>query len=155
MPARPALAVVAGLFLAGCGGSASSDAGASPRVVASIAWIADLASRVAKGRGTVTILVPPGANAHTYQPKPSDARQLAKADLFLDNGLGLNEAITGFAKENLPAKATTVFVAETAVAQSELIAAPQSCHSGCHQGLNPHPWLDPRHAGWWPTPGAS
>ena len=34
----------------------------------------------------VTCLIPPGANPHNYQMKPSDRKALAKASLLLHNG---------------------------------------------------------------------
>src|SRR3546814_8487967 len=33
--------------------------------------------------------VPPGGDAHVYQPKPGDAKNIARADLVVVNGLGM------------------------------------------------------------------
>jgi len=37
----------------------------------------------------VTLLLPPGAEAHTFEPKPSDIIKINKADIFLYNGEGM------------------------------------------------------------------
>ena len=58
-------------------------------VVASFSILADFARQVGGERVTVTALVGPNGDTHVYQPKPSDARELAAARLVLVNGLGL------------------------------------------------------------------
>ena len=40
-------------------------------------------------RVEVTVLVPPGAEPHTYEPTPSQMKDVAKADLYVMNGAGL------------------------------------------------------------------
>lgn len=57
------------------------------RVVASFSVIADFAKNVGGDRISVTTLVGPGGDAHVYEPKPSDAAAMAKADVVLVNGL--------------------------------------------------------------------
>jgi len=52
------------------------------RVVASIAPLADLVSRVGGDRIVVHLLVPNGISPHTFDPKPSDIKTLEGADLF-------------------------------------------------------------------------
>jgi zinc transport system substrate-binding protein len=40
-------------------------------------------------RVQVTVLVPPGAEPHTFEPSPAQMREVAGADLFVQNGAGL------------------------------------------------------------------
>lgn len=56
------------------------------RVLVTINPYADLIERVAGGRATVTTLLPPGASPHAFDPTPSQAAQLANADLIIMNG---------------------------------------------------------------------
>ena len=137
------LAAVALVAAPACGGaSASKDL----VVVSTVAPLVDLVSTVAGDRAEVRGLIPPGENGHTYQPRPSDAKALAGADLFIDNGLGLNESVSGFAFENLPEEATARFLGDS-IPASGLIGAPGSCHEGhCHGPVNAHVWPDPRYA---------
>lgn len=59
------------------------------RVVASIAPLADFARQVGKDRVAVTLLLPPGASPHTYEPTPRTITSITKADLFITVGSGL------------------------------------------------------------------
>ena len=99
------LALASLLFWAAACGSASpapSATGAPPNatgapvgkkltVVATTTIIADLARNVAGDTASVTSLLGPGVDPHTFQPAPRDSQILAGADLILENGLGYEE----------------------------------------------------------------
>jgi zinc transport system substrate-binding protein len=55
-------------------------------VAASIFPLYDLAREVGGARAQVFLLVPPGAEAHHWEPRPSDLAQLGQADLFVHLG---------------------------------------------------------------------
>ena len=59
-----------------------------PRVVASFSILGDMVREIGRGRVTPMVLVGPDHDAHAYQPKPSDLRAVASADLLVTNGLG-------------------------------------------------------------------
>jgi zinc/manganese transport system substrate-binding protein len=69
---------------------AASAAGAAVpmNVVAGSTVVQDLAQRIGGERVAVSGLLPPGIDAHHYQPVPEDIRRLATADLVVLNGLG-------------------------------------------------------------------
>ncbi|WP_244490810.1 metal ABC transporter solute-binding protein, Zn/Mn family [Aureimonas frigidaquae] len=70
--------------------TASAPAHAEPlRVVASFSIIGDFAAKVGGDRIALTTLVGPNGDAHAYEPRPTDARALAEADVVLTNGLEL------------------------------------------------------------------
>ncbi|MBE7184121.1 MAG: metal ABC transporter substrate-binding protein [Methylobacterium mesophilicum] len=56
-------------------------------VVASFSVIADFAKNVGGDRVSVTTLVGPDGDAHAYEPKPADAKAMARARVILVNGL--------------------------------------------------------------------
>lgn len=56
-------------------------------VVATFSILGDLAKQIAGDRIELTTLVGPGGDVHVYEPRPSDAAALKKADLILVNGL--------------------------------------------------------------------
>jgi ABC-type Zn uptake system ZnuABC Zn-binding protein ZnuA len=58
-------------------------------VVATTSIIADLAQNVGGERVNVDALLPPGADPHTYSPKPSDVQAIAHSQILFKNGLGL------------------------------------------------------------------
>jgi ABC-type Zn uptake system ZnuABC Zn-binding protein ZnuA len=83
------------LLLAGCsgsGGGADGDGGGGGlRVVATTTQVADLAANVGGDRVQVTSLLKPGIDAHDYEPSPADIDAIARADLVVQNGVGLEE----------------------------------------------------------------
>src|SRR5215470_14073280 len=83
MPLRAFLAV---LLLA----LAALPASAEPKlkVVATFSILGDLVASVGGDKVDVSVLVGPDADAHTYQPRPTDARTLAAAQVLVSNGLG-------------------------------------------------------------------
>ena len=57
-------------------------------VVASFSILADLARQIGGERANVRSLVPPNGDAHAFEPTPAHVRQLASADVYIQNGLG-------------------------------------------------------------------
>lgn len=68
-------------------GPARAQAAALP-VVATFSILADLVKAVGGDDVSVSALVGPDGDAHSYAPTPADARQLAAARLIVVNGLG-------------------------------------------------------------------
>ncbi|HYD05862.1 MAG TPA: zinc ABC transporter substrate-binding protein [Reyranella sp.] len=58
------------------------------KVVATFSILADLVHEVGGERIELATLVGPDSDAHTYQPRPTDARTLAAAKVLVSNGLG-------------------------------------------------------------------
>jgi len=69
----------------------SPGAGDRIRVVTTSSVFGDLIDNVGGDRVAVTSLVPKGSDVHTYQASPGDLRAVASADLFVMNGLGLDD----------------------------------------------------------------
>jgi ABC-type Zn uptake system ZnuABC Zn-binding protein ZnuA len=86
---------LAALVVAGCsasGGGAGGDrtgGGGRLRVVATTTQVADLAANVGGDRVQVTSLLKPGIDPHDYEPSPADIDAIARADLVIENGAGL------------------------------------------------------------------
>lgn len=58
------------------------------RVVTSFSILANMVTVIGEDAVTVTSLVGPDGDTHSYQPTPEDAKTLAGADLIFINGLG-------------------------------------------------------------------
>ncbi len=58
-------------------------------VATTIAPLGNFVTAVGGDKVEVTVLVPPGAEPHTYEPTPSQMKNVAKADLYIMNGAGL------------------------------------------------------------------
>lgn len=91
-----ALSATLVLALSACAGTARPApraAGDPLLVVTTISIFADLARAVGGADVEAVTVVPVGGDPHTYEPRPSDARLLAGADLILTNGLGLTPTL--------------------------------------------------------------
>lgn len=59
------------------------------RVVASIEPLAYFTERIGDGHVTVSVMVPPGGNPHSYEPTPKQMTNLGDAALFIKAGSGV------------------------------------------------------------------
>lgn len=59
------------------------------RIMTSVFPLKEFAQAVAGPRAEVSLLLPPGAEVHTWQPRPSDIFKLSSADVFITIGSGL------------------------------------------------------------------
>ena len=59
------------------------------KIVTSINPLRDFAEAVGGDKVEVSLLVPEGVEAHDYEPKARDIEQLAGADIFVYNGVGM------------------------------------------------------------------
>ena len=62
--------------------------GAPIQAVASFSILGDMVKAIGGDRVEVTTIVGPNADTHVYEPKPSDAAAVARAQIFFVNGLG-------------------------------------------------------------------
>ncbi|MDD4161973.1 MAG: zinc ABC transporter substrate-binding protein [Methanothrix sp.] len=67
----------------------SGNASGKISVAATIAPLGEFVKAVGGEKVEVTILIPPGAEPHTFEPSPSLMVDVAKADLYVMNGAGL------------------------------------------------------------------
>ena len=118
-------------------------ASAQPRIkaVATFSILGDFVGEVGGERVELATLVGPDTDAHTYQPRPTDARTLAAAQALVSNGLGFEGWIDRLAKA-APFKGQPI-VASKGV--PTLAAGPahgtSQGHSHAH-GPDPHCWQD-------------
>lgn len=59
------------------------------RIVVSILPQADFVKNVGGDKVKVTVMVPPGASPHTYEPTPSQLREISKAKMYFKVGSGV------------------------------------------------------------------
>lgn len=134
---RLAALLVAALLAAvaaACGGGTGTSPGTGPiPVVATTTIHADIVARVGGNRVTVTSIVPKGGEVHTFDPSPQDVARVAGARLIVSNGLGLDDWLTGLARDS--GSGAPIVALGDAISESELIL---------EGGVpNPHAWLDP------------
>jgi len=144
-----------GLIGAACSGGVDGPDAAPTvvlRVTATVSPLADLVARVGGERTEVRSLVPPGADAHTYAPRPRDAMRLEDADLYVGIGLGLNDGAIRLARTNLRADARLVLLGEERLDASAFVfdhpAGDRTDlpRDAAGLGPNPHVWTSLRNA---------
>jgi ABC-type Zn uptake system ZnuABC Zn-binding protein ZnuA len=150
-----AFALTVALAFAACGGDQQqggpSVTGKGPvRVGTSISVFADMIRQVGGDRVTVVSLIPPGADAHTFQPAPKDVKQFSDVRAMFINGAHLEESLESVIENNLPAQAKLVELSAGLTPidfdQEPVGAAPSKPEEGGaeehEEGGNPHFWLD-------------
>jgi ABC-type Zn uptake system ZnuABC Zn-binding protein ZnuA len=83
--------LLVGLVLAGCGGGDEGSDGSDISVVATTTQVADLVRNVGGARVEVASILDPEADPHDYEPRPSDAADLANAAVVFRSGGDLDE----------------------------------------------------------------
>jgi hypothetical protein len=82
--AQAAIACLCAVAVSACGEQASGEG--EVRVVATTSQVADLTRNVAGDRAHVHGLLPPNADPHDYDVRPSDVAELAEADVIVRSG---------------------------------------------------------------------
>src|SRR5947209_14874618 len=98
-----AVAVFVGVGATACGtGERSSffERDGRLKIATTVAPITSIVASVVGDRADVRGLIPEGADSHTFEPPPSAAKVLAKADLVFVNGLKLEDPTKDLAQEN-------------------------------------------------------
>jgi ABC-type Zn uptake system ZnuABC Zn-binding protein ZnuA len=125
----------------GCALLACAPAQAEPlRVVATIQPIAMLVREVAAARAEVSVLVPPGASPHSFEPQPSDMAALAGAALLVEVGGDLDAWVRALAAAASPAPPRLTLLD---VPELDLLPASAGHAHTASERHDPHVWLDP------------
>jgi manganese/iron transport system substrate-binding protein len=88
-------------------------------VATTVAPISSFARNVGGTRIDLYGIVPDGVNSHTFEPAPSDAAILSRADLVIVNGLSLEEPTIQLAEANLKEGAEIYRLGENTIAPDE------------------------------------
>ncbi len=67
----------------------------SPKIVTTFLPVHLFTKAVVGDTGEVDILISPGMEVHDYQATPDDAKLLSEADVLVENGLGIEEFLSG------------------------------------------------------------
>ncbi|MEY4882775.1 MAG: hypothetical protein RIS34_629 [Pseudomonadota bacterium] len=126
------------VFAMACTGLPAISLAAEPLpVTASFSILGDLVQRVGGNRVAVTTLVGPDEDAHVFEPKPADAKQILKSKLLVTNGLGFEHWMQKLAKS--AGYQGTTLVASQGVRGRTM---PSEAGNGARES-DPHAWQDP------------
>jgi len=119
--------------LIGCGAEEQQNGEGRLEIVATTTILGDLARQVTGDRADVEVLMPPGADPHEFQASSREAAAMARADIVIANGLGLEEGL-GDLLASAAEEGTGIF-------EVAPLVDPKPFAGG--EGLDPHVWLDP------------
>jgi zinc transport system substrate-binding protein len=114
-----------------CNTESSDDTGTS--VVTTLYPLEYFAQRIGGDKVSVTNLLKPGADSHSFEPTPDDIRKLDAADVIIYNGSGL-EPWVGRALSAMGSDSKQRLIIETIA---------EWTHENDDVEIDPHIWLDP------------
>lgn len=139
------------IFISACGSDANQSQSTTDNgeqlnsdqltVVTTVSPVTNIIYNIAGNRVSLIGIVPEGVNSHTFEPAPSDAIALSKADLIFINGLNLEEPTRKLAEANLQADAEIIQLGDLVISPDQYVydfSFPESAGSP-----NPHLWPNP------------
>jgi zinc transport system substrate-binding protein len=116
-------------------------------VVVSIAPQADFVEAVGGEKVIVTVMVPPGADPHTYEPTPSQMVGVSNANIYAKVGSGVEFELAWMDKISQQNKKMLVVDCSKGIQMMEMEEHHGDEDDGeHHQGEDPHIWLSPQNA---------
>jgi ABC-type Zn uptake system ZnuABC Zn-binding protein ZnuA len=118
-------------------------------VATTVAPISSIARNIGGDRIRLHGIVPDATNSHTFEPSPSDATQLANADLIIVNGLHLEEPTLDLAEATKKPETPIVQLGDLTITPEEWLfdfSFPES-----EGDPNPHLWMNVVYAGEYAT----
>jgi zinc transport system substrate-binding protein len=116
-------------------------------IVVSIAPQADFVEAVGGDRVRATVMVPPGADPHTYEPTPGQLVALSQARMYAELGSGLEFELAWMDKISQQNKQMLIIDCSKGVPLMEGGEDNQEGTLEGHQGgTDPHIWLSPKDA---------
>ncbi len=129
-----------------------------PRVVTDIPPVHSLVAMVMGDLGQPVLLVDKGADAHSFQLRPSQAAALQDADLVVWMGDAMTPWL-GSTLDGLETRAAQIALLEDPLTQTRHLEDDHAGHDLAaqahddgghdHDGIDPHAWLDPANAIAW------
>jgi ABC-type Zn uptake system ZnuABC Zn-binding protein ZnuA len=132
------------LLAAACSTGADADDDGRMNVVTTVSPITNIAQNVGGEHVEITGIVPEGTNSHTFEPAPTDAREMAEADVVFVNGLHLEEPTLALARANVPDGTPIVLLGDRTISPEEYIYDFSFPREGGDP--NPHLWTNPPYA---------
>lgn len=127
------IAVVLAVLISGC---TAPEPEQGPQIVVTTNILADVTQQILGDQATVTTLMQPGADPHSFEISAQQAALMGTADLLVSNGLGLEEGLQQHLDRAAGAGAPML------VAGDVIEVVPYA--SGDAQGTpDPHFWTDP------------
>lgn len=144
-----------GLCLTACASSASkAGSGSRPRIVVTYSVLGSVVKDVVGSAADVSVLMPNGSDPHEWSASARDVETMLKADLVIDNGLGLEGTLQDPLKQ-AKADGVRVFTIADHITVRKVKAGEGTDASEPDQAPgadDPHLWMDPLTMKQWISP---
>ncbi len=110
-------------------------------VVSTVAPVVNIIFNIAGDKVELTGIIPEGTDSHTFEPAPSDAIKLARADLIFVNGLDLETPTLKLAQANKKTGAEIIALGDLTLKPEQYAFDFSFPKEKGHP--NPHLWMDP------------
>jgi zinc transport system substrate-binding protein len=112
-------------------------------VVVTILPQAEFVESIGGDKVDITVMVPPGASPHTYEPAPSQMAALSRARLYAKVGSGVEFELTWMDKLIAQNKDMLVVDCAKGIELQQMAAGDEDEPAG---GMDPHIWMSPQNA---------
>ena len=144
------------LLLAGCGPALPPEDSDRLQIVAAVFPAYDFARAAAGDLADVTLLLPPGAESHSYEPTPADILRVQRCDLFLYLGGESDAWVDAILSAIEPEGEVLRMIDCVDLLEEETVEGMQGGHDHDHEedhghlgevvGMDEHVWTDPENA---------
>ena len=139
---RPLAAAVVVMGLSGCSANPPSSTQTSQIPISvSIDPQKYFVEKIGGDNVAVNVMIAPGVDPHTYEPKPEQLKQLSKTQAYFTVGVSLEDAW----KDRLQSVNPKMLVVDTSKGVEKLpLEEHEHEHEHEHGSLDPHIWLSPK-----------
>lgn len=127
--------------LAGCHRSEQVQQERRLQVITTLFPLYDFARAIAGGNAEVSLLLPPGTEPHSFEPKPNDIVRIGKAGLFIYTNPAM-EPWAGTVLKGIDSRKLRVVNAGERVSYRAVSVQGHDHDDHDHAGNDPHIWLD-------------
>lgn len=135
----------------------NTNGGKSLQVIATLFPQYDFAKTIAGDNIDLRLLMPPGTEAHSYEPTPKDLVDIKNADVFIYTSFAMEPWVEKMLKEASPDTLIINATEGVKYLTADEMGLPEHAHEGedqgntthteeDHEGVDPHVWLDPTNA---------
>lgn len=133
-------------LLTSCAVQSTSESTGKINIVASTTLVGDVVKQIGGDRINLTVLIPVGADPHTFEPRPQDVAAISEAQIIFLNGLELEHSLEPVLEAN--AQGEIIEVSQgIEVLPFEGHDQEESDHE--HAVGDPHTWMDPNNVMVW------
>lgn len=115
-------------------------------VITTLFPLYDFAKTIGGDLATVSLIIPPGVEPHSFEPTPKDVVKMSSADIFIYTDDSMEPWVKDIVS-NLKKRGVTIVVASRGVTLLESDDSHNDEHhevsSRDHHKMDPHIWLDP------------